>query len=98
MNESGQNSPRLYVLSEGDLFALVDQVVDKLKLKYGEEDTWIDEETAMKKLTVKAKSTMQELRDNREIRFSQPRKKIILYDRHSIEEYLERHAKQPRRH
>ena len=54
---------------------------------------WVTEEKAKELLNVKARSTMQELRDNGEIRYSQPRKRIILYDRDSINDYLERHAK-----
>jgi hypothetical protein len=36
---------------------------------------------------------MQKLRDEGKIRFSQPQKKIILYDRESISQYLEKNAK-----
>ncbi len=55
---------------------------------------WVAEEKAKELLNVKSRSMMQELRDNGEVRFSQPRKRIILYDRDSINDYLERHAKE----
>ena len=47
----------------------------------------------MEILGIKSKGTLQKLRDEGKIRFSQPEKKIILYDRESIEQYLEKHAK-----
>jgi hypothetical protein len=56
-------------------------------------EEWLTPEAAMKLLNVKAKSTMQELRDRGKIRFSQPQKKIILYSRTSINEYLEANAR-----
>ena len=47
----------------------------------------------MQILGVKSKSTMQKLRDNGEIVFSQPNRCIILYDRDSLEEHLAKHSK-----
>ncbi len=38
-------------------------------------------------------TTHQKLRDEGSVRFSQPQKKIILYDRDSVMEYLDKHAK-----
>lgn len=79
---------------DATFYALVDEVVSRLKEKHGPEQIkWIKEDQAMILLNVKAKSTMQQLRDNGKIRFSQPQKKIILYDRDSISDYLEKHAK-----
>ena len=47
----------------------------------------------MLKLRVKSKTTLQKLRDEGKIRFSQPEKKIILYDLQSIYSYLDHNAK-----
>lgn len=81
-------------LEDVAFYALVEQVVDRLKEKYSPgQAKWVNEEQAMTLLNVKAKSTMQQLRDNGKIRFSQPQKKIIVYDRDSISDYLEKHAK-----
>jgi hypothetical protein len=44
------------------------------------EDKWISPEKAMEKLRIKSKTTLQKLRDEGRIRFTQPDKKIILYD------------------
>jgi len=46
----------------------------------------------MAKLNISSKTPLQELRDNGDIRFTQPREKIILYDRDSIAAYLEKHT------
>lgn len=81
-------------LEDTAFYALVEQVVARIKEKQGvKEDKWISPEEAMKKLRISSKTTLQELRDNGEIRFSHPRKKVILYDIDSINEYLELHAK-----
>ena len=42
-------------------------------------DKWIITEDAMKLLGVKSKTTLQKLRNEGTIRYSQPEKKIILY-------------------
>jgi hypothetical protein len=80
-------------LEEAAFYALVEQVVDRLKKDHGaEQEKWISDGEAMHLLNIKSKTTLQKLRDEGKIRFSQPQKKIILYDRHSIDEYLERNA------
>jgi hypothetical protein len=57
-------------------------------------DRWISGGEAMQKLRIKSKTTLQHLRDTGAIRFSQPEKKLILYDTQSIDEYLEKHTKE----
>ncbi len=47
----------------------------------------------MYKLHIKSKTTLQKLRNEGCIKFSQPVKKIILYDIDSLNEYLEKHSK-----
>lgn len=81
-------------LEDTAFYALVEQVVTRIKEKQAiKEDKWISPDEAMNKLRITSKTTLQELRDKGEIRFSHPRKKVILYDTDSINEYLERHAK-----
>ncbi|MGA0556800.1 helix-turn-helix domain-containing protein [Larkinella sp. VNQ87] len=83
-------------LEEEAFYALVEQVVARLKERNGQEkDKWISDEEAMRLLNIKSKTTLQKLRDEGKIRFSQPQKKIILYDRDSVETYLERNARNP---
>lgn len=81
-------------LEEAAFYALVEQVVARLREAHGEEkEKWISDEQAMLLLNIKSRTTLQKLRDEGKIRFSQPQKKIILYDRESIESYLERNAR-----
>jgi hypothetical protein len=75
-------------------YALVEEVVNRMKEKNGiEHDKWIDDEEAMKLLHVSSKTTMQKYRDEGQIRFTQPSRKIILYDRDSIMEFLNKKVK-----
>lgn len=82
-------------LEEDAFYELIEQVVARLSDKHGQtKDKWIADEEAMRLLNIKSKSTLQKLRDEGRIRFSQPQKKIILYDRDSIHEYLEKNARE----
>lgn len=80
-------------LEESAFYALIEQVVARLKGEITSNDNWLNDEQAMNLLSIKSKTTLQRLRDEGKIRFSQPQKKIILYDRNSIEEYLNKHAR-----
>lgn len=76
-------------------YALVDEVVEHVKdaHKEAKEDKWISGEEAMRLLRITSKTTLSYMRNQGKIRYSQPEKKIILYDRDSIDAYLEKHAK-----
>ena len=81
-------------LQEEAFYELIDAVVERLGINQSKENwKWLSDDQAMKLLNIKSKTTLQELRDNGDIRFAQPRKKIILYDRDSINDYLEKHSK-----
>lgn len=81
-------------LSDEAFYALIETVVARIKEKEGiKGDPWISSEEAMEKLKIKSKTTLQKLRDEGKIRFTQPEKKIILYELKSIYEYLEKHSK-----
>ena len=47
-------------------------------------DKWISGPEAMRMLRIKGKATLQRMRDEGRIRFTQPEKKIIIYDADSI--------------
>lgn len=73
-------------------FAMIDKLeayIDTKKPKAAQGDKWISGTEAMNMLRIKSKTTLQKLRDEGKIRFTQPEKKIVLYDRQSIEDYLE---------
>lgn len=81
-------------LQDEAFFVPVDRVVEHIKDKYSvKEDKWISDEEAMRKLRITSRSTLQKFRDQGKIRYTQPEKKLILYDADSIQEYLEKHAK-----
>lgn len=81
-------------LEDPAFYELIEHVVLRLKEKLAvESDKWISDEEAMRKLRISSRTTLQKLRDQGKIRFSQPEKKIILYDSESIDQYLEKHAK-----
>ena len=76
-------------------YELIDKVVERLESQSPDiENKWIDSQEAMRLLGIKSKTTLQGYRDNGDIRFTQPRKKLILYDRDSILDFLEGNAKE----
>ncbi|MGF1560297.1 MAG: helix-turn-helix domain-containing protein [Flavobacteriaceae bacterium] len=82
-------------LQEEAFYALFEKVVEHLESKIKDTPAkWIDGEEAMLILKIKSTTTLQKLRDEGRIRFSQPQKKIIFYDRDSISEYLDKHARE----
>ncbi|MCC6754001.1 MAG: helix-turn-helix domain-containing protein [Saprospiraceae bacterium] len=82
-------------LQDEAFYKLIETVVKRIKQTEGiKEDKWVSGERVMEMLNIKAKSTLQKLRDEGKIRFSQPERKIILYDINSINEYLEKHSKE----
>lgn len=81
-------------LEDAAFYALIDKIYLHIKEKHEiKEDNWITPEEAMRRLNITSRTTLQKFRDEGKIRFSQPEKKIILYDLSSIHEYLEKHAK-----
>lgn len=81
-------------LEEKAFYELVEQVVSRLKEKNNiVRDKWVSNEEAMRLLNIKSKTTLQKLRDEGRIRYTQPDRKIILYDRDSIDTYLENNSK-----
>lgn len=82
-------------LEDAAFYTLIETVVARIKKQNSaKEDKWISDEEAMRKLRITSKTTLQKFRDQGKIRFSQPEKKLILYDADSITAYLEKHAKE----
>ena len=93
MPEFGNNLNIICLESEA-FYALIDEVVNRLKEKNGgDQEKWIDDEEAMRLLHISSKTTLQKYRDEGLIRFTQPSRKIILYDRDSIMEFLNKKVK-----
>lgn len=90
-----ENSLNIVCLESEAFYALVEEVVERIKDKSPTpKDKWISDEEAMKMLRISSRTTLQKMRDSGKIRFSQPTRKLILYDRGSILDYLEAHAKE----
>ncbi len=94
MDIKTNSSLNIICLESQAFYALVDEIVDHIKDKQAIlTDKWIDDIEAMKLLCIKSKTTLQSYRDNGKIRFSQPSKKVILYDRESILKFIDLNAK-----
>ncbi len=76
-------------------YALIEKVVEHIKEKQDiQEEKWLDTEAAMALLGIKSKTTLQDLRNKGKIKYTQPMKRVILYDRSSLLEYLEANSRQ----
>jgi hypothetical protein len=81
-------------LQDDAFYALIEEVVTRMTAKNAvKPEKWISATEAMDKLKITSKSTLQRYRDEGRIRYSQPDKKIIVYDVDSIYEFLEKHSK-----
>lgn len=82
-------------LQDDAFYQLIEEVVERIKEKQKiTQDKWISSERVMEILNIKSKTTLQKLRDEGSITFSQPQKKIILYDYDSVMKYLDQHKKE----
>ena len=82
-------------LEEEAFYHLLNKLTAEIKqqLAAQQRDKWVDGEEAMQIMRIKSKTTLQRLRTEGKIRYSQPEPKTLLYDRDSIDAYLEKHAK-----
>ncbi|SDF02401.1 Helix-turn-helix domain-containing protein [Pricia antarctica] len=81
-------------IEEDAFHTLIDGVIKYVKSQMESviRDKWVGKKEAMRLLRIKSPTTLQKLRDEGKIRFSKPERKHIVYDRDSINEYLEAHA------
>ncbi len=80
-------------LHDEAFYQLIEDVLERVQsTKQPTPSKWVGQDEAMQLLNIKSKTTLQKLRDEGKVRFSQPQKKIIVYDRNSIDEYLDNHA------
>jgi excisionase family DNA binding protein len=84
------------ICMETDAFyTLLDLVMKRVQEKTAQkEDKWITSDEAMRRLRITSKTTLQRLRDQGKIRFTQPKRKLLLFDKDSIEQYLEKNARE----
>ncbi|KAB2915563.1 MAG: helix-turn-helix domain-containing protein [Bacteroidetes bacterium] len=82
-------------MDEPAFYELVETVVRRLSTEVNRKpDKWIGTEDCMKLLGISSKTTLQQIRNEGRIRFTQPQKKVILYDRDSIMTYLDKNARE----
>jgi len=77
------------------LYKLVDDVVEKMMEQRQEQPEWLSGDETMELLKITSRTTLQKLKNEGHIKFSQPMKKLVLYHRQSILDYLEKHSKEP---
>jgi len=75
-------------------YDLVDKVVDKMMVERKEQAEWLSVEEAMNLLKITSKTTLQKLKNEGYVKFTQPMKKLTLFSRKSIMAYLEKHSKE----
>lgn len=94
MNRFQQSNLNIICLESEAFYALIDELVDRISEKQGEaQKKWINDVEVMNLMGIRSKTTLQSYRDSGKIRFTQPSKKVILYDRESIMAFLEKKAK-----
>jgi hypothetical protein len=86
---------RTICLRDDAFYGMLDEIIAYIDTKFSlpKENLWITGEEAQKLLNI-GRVTLQKLRDEGKIRFSQRDRKNILYDRSSIIEFIESHAKE----
>jgi len=85
---------KVILIEEEAFFELIERVVERIGTKLSKQESkWLTPEEAMRELGIKSTTTLQRYRDEGKIRYSQPSKKIILYDPASIQDFLDSKAK-----
>ena len=84
--------PNIITIETEAFWKLVEQVLTKIEPK--QPDKWISKEEALRLLQIKDTS-LWKLRTEGRIRYTQPSRKVLLYDRDSIMQYLEQHVQEP---
>ena len=87
---------KVICLEEEAFFELVNQTVARISEKHEYKDPWVSGAKAMQELGITSPTTLQKLRDNNEIRYSQHMSKVIMYDYQSLLDYLDRKANIPK--
>ena len=86
---------KVICLEEQAFDELLDRVVGRLMEQRKEKPIWISGEEAMDMLKITSRTTLQKLKNEGHIKFSQPMKKLTLFNYQSILDYLEKHCHEP---
>ncbi len=71
-----QSTFQVICLETEAFYALVESVVDRLQADDEHHDKWIDDTEAMSLLRISSTTTLQKLRDEGVIRFTQPKRSL----------------------
>lgn len=90
-----EGKANMLMITEDLFFELIDRIIKHFEEKemFKNEQEWLNGEEVMDILKISSKSTMQKLRDEGLVEFTQPMKRVILYRRSSVMDYLERHVR-----
>ena len=86
---------KVICLESDALNELIDSVVERMMEQRKEKPIWLSASEAMQLLKISSRTTLQKLKNEGHIKFSQPMKKHTLFNRQSILDYLEKHSKEP---
>lgn len=87
--DSSKSDLKVICLESQAFYALIDEVVSRIRKDDGvEQDKWVDDEEAMKILKISSKTTLKRYRDQGNVRYAQIGRKVILYDRDSILNFM----------
>lgn len=89
------NSINVICLQDEAFYKLMDEVIGRIEDRLGKKtDRWITAESAMEILKIKSTTTLAKLRNEGKLSYFQPEQcKFILYDRNSIDKYIEDNIK-----
>jgi predicted DNA-binding transcriptional regulator AlpA len=84
------NAAKPICLNSEAFYELLDQVVEHITdtYKLDKAERWISIDECMTLLNVKSRTTIWELKTKGKISFSQISSKIVLFDRHSVLDYI----------
>ncbi len=89
MNLNDKQISTLILSDEETFFRLLEKFYERIISEKKILPEWISEQEAMQLLGIKSKTSLWKLRSEGKISYSQMGKKIILYKRSSIIEYIE---------
>src|SRR5580704_10515972 len=95
LTNQSKNEGQVIILESEAFQRLLDETVSYIKKQHGlpGESKWVGADEAKHLLGISSNTTLQQLRNQGKIRFSQPMHKVVLYDRTSLESYIESHAR-----
>jgi len=92
--EESQSTIKVICIETEAFYALIQEVVTRMiEEQNSKHPKWISTTDAMEMLGIKSKATIQKLKNNGSIRFSPISRKVVLFDRQSILEFLEKKAR-----